>query len=287
MTSIASACLHAPFKHPVAILLGILSLSILLQQTSTAGTFTLVDENSSMFFDTSDPNEPTNAQDWIVDGVNQLYEQSFWFRVGSGPEISLHSLPILTEGTSDVNFDGDDETLYVQYDGGTFDIEVVYILDGGLPGSGVSDLAEQISVNSRTGVPLDFHFFQYTDYEVGGTAADDIGLFTNLNAVQQGDAGVQLNETVITPVPSHRELGVYPSIRDKLTDGLPTTLSDTPAIGTLIGPDDLTWAFQWDFTLQANSTFQISKDKNLRVIPEPASLLLFASGLCVLCVRRK
>ena len=262
-------------------------LSGYFAQHAPAGFFTLIDDNSTMTFDTEEPAEQANAQSWEVDGVNQLYEQAFWYRVGNGPEESLHSLPVSAEGTSDVNFDGDDETLFVRYDGVGFNIEVLYTLDGGNPGSKASDLAEQISINSTSSSALDFHFFQYTDYDLEGSVTSDTGLFTNANAVRQSSPGARLTETVITPVPSHRELSEYSSIRDRLTDGLPTTLSDTPAIGTTIGPFDMTWAFQWDFSLPPNSTFQISKDKNLKAIPEPASLSLF--GLCGLAmlVRRR
>ena len=254
------------------------SLSGFFALPALGGTFTLIDDNSSMSFDTGDPNEPANASSWIVDGVNQLYEQAFWYRVGGGGESSVHGLPIDAEGTSDVNFDGDDETLFVRYDGGNFEIEILYTLDGGTAGSGASDMAEQISINSKVNFSQNFHFFQYTDFEVGGDSDDDLGVFTNANSVRQSDPSVRLTETIITPVPSHRELSAYSAIRDSLEDALPTTLSDTPAIGTGIGPLDLTWAFQWDFTLQPFSTFQISKDKNMAAIPEPASLVLLMVG---------
>jgi hypothetical protein len=61
---------------------------------------------------------------------------------------------------------------------------------------------------------------------------------------------------------------------------LPTTLSDTPALGAVLGPADVTWAYQWDVIIQPGSTFQISKLKNLQAIhaPEPATVLLLGLG---------
>jgi hypothetical protein len=74
-----------------------------------------------------------------------------------------------------------------------------------------------------------------------------------------------------------------------VNDGLPTTLSDTP-IGTVVGPGDMTWAYQWDVVINPGDTFQISKDKNLSAIPvpEPASGLLvtIAAGMLLVGYRR-
>ena len=57
----------------------------------------------------------------------------------------------------------------------------------------------------------------------------------------------------------------------------------------IVGPGDLTWAYQWDVTIAAFDTFQISKDKNLDagVIPEPTALAAAAMGLTALATRRR
>ncbi len=101
-----------------------------------------------------------------------------------------------------------------------------------------------------------------------------------------------MTETVVTPVPTHREIAFYDTTLSKLNDGLPTTLSDGPPIGTPLGPGDVTWAYQWDFLLQPGDTFQISKDKNLHAgpgVPEPAtvSLLSLAAGLLLAGYRKR
>jgi hypothetical protein len=45
-------------------------------------------------------------------------------------------------------------------------------------------------------------------------------------------------------------------------------LSDT----VFAGPGDVTWAYQWDFTLGNGQSFIISKDKNMMELPEPVTM---------------
>jgi hypothetical protein len=258
-------------------------------QCSVAAILTLVDENSSANFDTA---TPANNFSWFVDGVNQLSQQAFWFRVGNVPEQSLHTLPIGLQGTTDANFDGNQDTLFVRYLGAGFKAETRYTLDGGAPGSGSSDMGEQISITNTGAGPLDFHFFQYADFDINGTAGGDALVFTNPNTVRQFEPGFELTETVVTPVPAHREGAFFNTTLVKLNNGVADNLADAPPIGTVLGPGDVTWAYQWDFLLQPGDTFQISKDKNLHAtppVPEPGtgSLLAIATGLFVGRLRKR
>ena len=265
------------FSRAIFFCVILLGLSSLFAPRSFAGLFTLVDDNSTATFDTD---SQANAFNWVVDGVDQLFQQAFWYRIGNVAEQSLDVLPHPVEGITDTNFDGNFDTLFVRYSGVGFRVDVRYALDGGTPGSRASDIAEQISIVNLGTSPLDFHFFQYSDFELNGTAANDSAVFTNANAVRQFEGVLSVSETVITPVPNHREIDFYPNTVIKLNDGVATTLNDTP-IGVVVGPGDMTWAYQWDITLAAGGTFQISKDKQLSGVPEPAtfSLLTAAAGL--------
>jgi hypothetical protein len=255
-------------------------------QRASAALFTLIDGNSIAQFDTATQSGNYN---WTVDGSDVLAQQAFWYRIGNVAEQSVHLLPIAVQGTSDSNFDGSPDTLFVRYSGGGFGIETHYTLDGGLPGSGAADLTEQISITNLLNSPMDFHFFQYADFDLSSNA--DSLRFTNANTVQQSGGTSRLTETVATPAPSHHEGAVFPFTLNRLNDGLPTTLTDTPPIGTLFGPGDVAWAYEWDVTIPANSTFQISKDKQLSAtVPEPSAagiLLGISAGLLNLREKRK
>jgi len=254
-------------------------------QNSFGAVFNLIDGNSSALFDTS---TPANNYRWFVDGVNQLTQQAFWYRIGSvGPEVTVHGLPIGLQGTTDPNFDGNPNALYVRYNGAGFQIETQYVLDGGLPGSNAADMGEQISITNTSGAPLDFHFFQYANFDLQNTPGGDTAVFTNPNTVDQNEGVARLTETVVTPVPSHREIAFFNTTLAKLTNGVADTLSDAPPYGTVFGPGNVTWSYQWDIVIPPNSTFQISKDKNLNAIPEPATLALLSLLVGLLFVPRR
>jgi hypothetical protein len=239
--------------------------------TANAGVFSLVDGNSQVDFNTA---SSANATNWFVDGQDQLFQQAFWLRVGStGGETSLHALAIGVEGTSDTDFDGNADTLFVRYLGTVFTVEVRYGLTGGAAGSNVSDLSEEILITNTSGAALDFHFFQYSDFDLGATSGNDTVQILGGNTAQQSDPnGLVFSETVVTPNPTHHEVAPWPSTLASLNDGSPTTLNDSN--GPITG--DVTWAFQWDTTIGAGGSFLISKDKGLSPVPEPASLALWS-----------
>ena len=253
-----------------------LVLGFFLQTFSLAAhVFTLTNDNSSVTI--SDPTDE-GMKEWLVDGQSQLYQQWFWFRVGnSGPEKALNTIPILSEIHANPN------TLVSTFGNATFQIEASYTLLGGSPGSGSSEIVEQIKIRNLTGSLLDFHFFQYTDFDVNGTYANDTvqlgqNIFGLFDSAIQSEGNVHFADTVISPGANHGEAGLWPSILNKLTDGSPTTLSD--ASGPLTG--DATWAFQWDQGIAPYDVFSLSIDKKIFIsnsIPEPTALSLVFLGL--------
>jgi len=240
---------------------------------AVANPVTLVDDNSTA---TIDYESSDGMYSWIVDGVDHLYQQWFWYRVGSqGGEASIDTLTLGNHGATDTNFDGDDDTFFVEYLGGGFSVEIRFSLDGGTPLSGGADMAEQITVHNMTGGSMDFHFFQYSDFDLNETIYDDSVVLSNANTWHQWDGSVSFNETVVTPTGTHWEAAIYDDLLDEFNDASPTTLAD---LGGPLGPGDVTWAFQWDRMIAPYGSFQISKDKNIRV-PAPGAALLAMMGM--------
>jgi hypothetical protein len=257
-----------------------LAVDFLTPAGAQAVTMTLTDLNSTASID---PSSQSGMSNWSVNGTNQLAQQWFWFRTGStGPESSIDTLPLVGATASDTNLNPGNDKLVLRYgSASTFFIDVTYTLNG-TPSSG-SDMGEQIAITNNSGSPLDFHFFQYTDFDLGGTAAGDTVTLDNANTVRQFKGGNVIAETVVTPPPNHYELAFFNATLVKLNDANSSTLSDG---ATTVGPGDVTWAFEWDPTINAGQSFQINKDKNL-AIPEPGTLSLISAGLATLVFLRK
>jgi hypothetical protein len=264
-----------------ASVLGIALLALAALAPAHAGIYTISDGNSTASVDTSSQSGMFN---WTVDGISSLFQQWFWYRVGpTSGESSIDTLTEITAGTSNGNLDPAHERLNVLYAGAGFTIGVDFLMAGGSPGSGVADIAEIIRIQNTSNQALDFHFFQYVDFDLGGTASGDTGERVNANTMLQYEGSASVSETVAVPTPSHYEVATYPTILLSLTDGSPTTLAD--AAGPVSG--DVSWAFQWDFTLVPGGTYIISKDKHL-IVPEPSTcVLMMLSGLGLVALLRK
>jgi hypothetical protein len=247
-----------------------LALAALVTTPLVGAQFILNDLNSFFAIDGN-----TGAYAWGVDGINQLYFQGFWFRLGD----QMGETPLGAYFTSGW-VSPDYRTASLSYVHPDFTASVVYTLTGGTPGSRTADVAESIRLINTTPRELPMRFFQYCDFDLNGTPGNDVLWFPNSNAVRQSEAGTELAETVITPVSNHHEGDLYANTLNRLIDGLPTTLNDLPAIGGGSIEGDATWAFEWDRSIAGGGSFVISKDKRLsQVVPEPTTLLLLGVGL--------
>ena len=74
----------------------VVALSVMFGVSAAMATpITLSDLNSTATFDF--PVGGSGLSDWTVDDVSQLYEQSFWYRIGeTDPESPISNLNLLT-----------------------------------------------------------------------------------------------------------------------------------------------------------------------------------------------
>lgn len=240
-----------------------------------ADAITLTDANSTVEIN---PTSQSGMSSWKVEGVNQLFQQWAWFRTGAtGKESSLDTLPVVASLISS-------RILDLTYTGVGFKIDVLYALTGGSAGSHVSDIGETIRIINTSQSALDFHFFQYADFNLNGTPGGDTVEVLNPSKTRQTEGGtVQQTVQVAGEAATTRfQVGLAPVILNLLNDLLPTLLNNFG--GPVTG--DATYAWQWDFSLGAGGSFIISKDKHLLTaselltpVPEPASLLLFGTAL--------
>lgn len=253
-------------------------------QLANAWTYNLTNNNSSV---TIEADAPYGMSDWTVDGQTQLYRQWFFYRKGTtGPEKPINNLTLSSAtlvSPSILN------TVYSY--GTTFSIEINYSLLGGAIGSSSSSIGEQIRINNLTSNPLNFHFFQYVDFDLGGNhLGDTVTLEKNAQGLfekaYQTKGNAYFADEVVSPAADHGEVGLSESTLVKLNDSVATTLNDS--VGPVTG--DAIWAFQWDVVIPANQYFDIAINKSVYIappIPEPSTVALLAVGLAALGFARR
>jgi hypothetical protein len=219
---------------------------------------------------------------WLVDGTNQLFAQEFWYRVGgANDETNINTLDNIGTQLSDTNPFTDDraDAIAQLWSDGRLEFETLFTLRGGLPGSGESALAEQITITNTSTASVSFSFFQVVDFDLGGDFGDDMGMIVDGNIAQQSDSGsTTLSETVATPFPTAFQMGDSTLIRGLFGNGVADNLD-----GTDSWTGDVAWAFQWDITLEAGESFLISKNK--AIVPAPGTFAFL--GLAGLTAARR
>lgn len=224
---------------------------------------------------------------WSIAGQDQLNQQWFWYRTGVGPEASIDTISAAAVTT----YNGT-RGLQTTYGNAQFSVRIDYLISGGLLAGTKSIIAEEIVVNNLSGAPLPFHFFQYSDFNLGGIPGGDnvvVGppnfLTGKYNVVDQFKPGIALQEAVVTPGADRTEVSIIPGTLNKLNDGNVDILNNVTGP---VGPGNVTWAFEWDFLIAPGGTEVISKNKyiQLNAVPEPTTLALLAVGGLMLVTRK-
>jgi len=248
--------------------------------------YNLLDDNSSISVDLDGG---TGINSWVVDSITHMETQWFWYRTGAmTDEAAISTLAITAKGETDTNFDpsSNKDTAYVKYTDAVagFTLELRVSLDGGAAGTDNSTLAEQITITNTGASNLTFHFFQYTDFNLGGTPNDDtIQIVGTLpDSIFQSDPKYD-GDTVVVPKADAYEAGDATTLLNKfITSDGATTLANVAAAGPGI---DVAWALQWDRIIQPGKTFQIVIGKE--IAPEPATMAMLVLGGVAMLVRRR
>ena len=240
----------------------------------------LSDGNSTAGFTTS------GQISWIVDGVEQLFDQSFYFRRGGDNreyvlgDGGLDNIGSFVTDTNPFRDQAPDAFGNLYADGSGLEIETIFTLRGGNEGSGRADLAESITIRNTGLESISLSFFQYVDFDLGGDSSDDMGWIVNGNTVRQEDDQFSVAEVVVTPAPDLWSVGNYPDLIDALNDDDIDNLDNN-----IHAEGDVAWAFQWNITLAAGESFIISKDKS--IVPAPGALALLGLSAGLVAPRRR
>jgi hypothetical protein len=251
----------------------------------SAQTYTLSSQDSSLQINLAGG----GVSQWMIDGANQLNQQWFYYSVGSGPVYSIDTIapwtaPTITGGTS--------PTLTETYANSFISVKAKFTLQGQPSGSGKATLGDAITINNLSANAQTYHFYQYSDFYLGGFSGNQnvqfnpSGATTAYQVVQTGLAGGTLTGTVTAlsggaSVVPREQAGFYDGLNFGLGNGnAAPTLNNTLSAGT----GNVVYAYQWDVTLAAygspGSSLTLSEIQ--AVVPEPSSVALVLSGMLAL-----
>ena len=164
------------------------------ERAGALSIYTLSSGNSSMNINVA---SSTGAYHWIVDGRDQLKEDSLSYRIGNaGPDLSITSIgsPKAHQPTG--------SALDTVYSNTRLSVQEFVSLWGGAPGSGVAGFSDQLTIQNLTPRALDFHFFQYASFDSYGVAQFEKnaqGLVDEASITGPGGPSAEQIDTVLTP----------------------------------------------------------------------------------------
>ena len=216
---------------------------------------------------------------WQMSGlVHHVNQHSWYFRDGDGGAASLVST---ISAPTDTLFGT--QGAEVVYAGSDLTVTINYFLQANSNGTAAS-LAEQVTFESNFGINL--RLFQYNDYDISGTPADDTATRLNSSTIVQFDGDFAAT-TGGTPIPDFSEIAPFSTLRQNIESTAGYNLN-TPA-GNGIGETvsgDMTFAYQWNRNLGDGESFVLSTNK-VAAVPEPATLAVLGFGALALLRRRR
>jgi len=258
----------------------VLGLAMSFTQASQAATIiSLNDGGSTAVVDLDSLSGGAGMNSWTVDTAptqNQLNKQWFYYRVGGGLAQPINLIGALTYSNPD------SQTLEATYTSSQFSLTIAYTLSGGGTGTGGADISENISVSNTSGAPLDFHLFQYSDFNLLGTPGGDSLVIGSpypgaYNSAIQWEGSTAISESSHSPFADRAEAAVAFTTLNNLN-----TIPGYP-LNNYLGPvsGDVTWSFQWDKEIGIGADAIWSKDKQMHIepVPEPTAISMIAAAV--------
>jgi hypothetical protein len=239
---------------------------------------TLTDKNSTASINTS---SQAGMYSWNVEpgGVSQLAQQWFWYRVGNGQQYSIDTIsaPIISSTAN---------SLVTTYMNNSFSISITYSLTGAGIGTGQADIQEGIQITNRNASsPLNLSFFEYNHFTLNGPSGGAATLSMDTSSALQSVGPNQIAEGIVAPDASHHEANTFGGLTSTLYN-----LNSTPGYNlndNSSASGDVTWAFQWDFSVVGSQSIQKDKLLSIQFVPEPSVAGLAALGLGLHLLRRR
>jgi hypothetical protein len=261
---------------------------VFLPGKSMAQNYSLSDGGSTATLNLGAGTGNLGMNSWtVLNGQNQLDQQWFWYSVnGSAPQPinTIGGLTTTPNGANDVT---------VTYQNSQLSVNVDYTLTGNGASSGSADIMEYIWIDNvsagQTAQTLNVSFFQYSNFNLLNNNNNTVSITGSLGAYTGAfqstgtPGGTGIAEVILAPSASHGETALVPTTLNELNNPLNSNFNLSDNTSAVTG--DVSWAFQWDATLNPGDEEDISKDKGLQVtvVPEPGTTALAVlGGLCLM-----
>ena len=231
----------------------------------------------------------------VLNGQNQLNQQWFWYSVDGNAASPINTIGGLSVVNNAYGLDGLND-VSVGYGNSQLSVDIEYILSGNGATSGSADLQEYISIlnPSTSGQSINLSFYQYSNFNLLGNNMNSVSIagtpsggFSGATQTTGGSGGNGIAEVIDAPYANGAEAALVGQTLTELNSGSYYNLNNNLSAG----PGNVTWAFQWNATLNPGDTLNITKDKGLsiQIVPEPSTLVLIALGMGALglSLRRK
>lgn len=251
-------------------------LSALPVVHSQAQTFTVPSPNGHVTLQATLNGPGSGLSDWQFAGASQLTQQWFYYSFGSGP---VNSIDQIAGPTAINNHGGAAPFLSAVYSNANISVTAKFQL------SNLGTLTDTLTIlnPSTSGQTQTFHFYQFSNFDLGGAAGgqnvqfSDNGSGINYQVNQNVAGGGGIQGTVSGAPFATLEAQAGLGTQFGLGNGNPAPILDNATL--IAGPGDAVYAYEWDEALDPGQSFQISE---LQTVPEPSSVVLMGFGMLAL-----
>jgi len=218
-------------------------------------------------------------------GPNQLAQQWFYYSIDSGPVYSIDQISATPTITSQ---SGSSASFSALYANANISVTVTFVPSYSAANNSYMLTSTLLVQNpASSGLNQMYHFYQYSDFDLGGVAGGQNVHFGNNGPVvnglvnQTGPGGVNLVGKISGASMPAPEAQAGVSTPFGLVNGNAAPTLDNITLSA--GPGDVDYAYEWDKQLASGTgSFQISEIQTLTNVPEPSSVALMASGMLAL-----
>ena len=178
--------------------------------------------------------------------------------------------------------------LSATYQGDGFNTVLNFTLVGGSTGSKTSSIIETLTFNNTSDAPIQAKIFDYENFALDGAAGNDTLTLSGspVNTADQTDPlGTDANVVATGggAAPDFYQIGTNGSVLALLASTNDTVTLNDNSTGPLVGDDS--FAFEWEPTIDAGGSFQISVNQTITggaMVPLPNAALSGAGLLGLL-----